>query len=240
MQFLHDYFRLIDFSAFFIDFSCIFLPDRYNVEQNFVFLKVIAMYSQHQAMRKFVITALLVGLTLLLGFTPIGIISLPPANITIMVLPVVIGTLSQGLGVGLLLGLVFGVSSAVKALFLAPSALMAPLMASSPLWVLAISILPRLCVPIAAFLAMKAVLHGRKQKTALSVGVAAAAATLTNTVLYLGSMYLVYVLLGLDSAAVVSLILGAGALNGSLEIVAAVIVCTPVVLALQKAFIQED
>ena len=49
-------------------------------------------------------------------------------------------------------------------------------------------------------------------------------------------MLLFYTMAGLDSAAVLGVIAGVGALNGSLEAVAAVVVCTPVVIALTNIF----
>ena len=55
------------------------------------------------------------------------------------------------------------------------------------------------------------------------MGVAAAAGSLINTVFYLGLMLVFYSITGLDSAAVLGTIAGVGALNGSLEAVAAVL-----------------
>ena len=60
------------------------------------------------------------------------------------------------------------------------------------------------------------------------------AGTLTNTVFYLGLMLLFYILTSLDAAAVLGLIAGTGALGGGAEAVVAVLVTTPVVLALEK------
>jgi len=58
--------------------------------------------------------------------------------------------------------------------------------------------------------------------------------SLTNTVFFLGLMLLFYVLLGLDSAAVLGVIGGTGLIAGSLEAVANAVVSTAVLTALWK------
>lgn len=60
-----------------------------------------------KAIHRFTWTALLAALIILLGVTPIGLIPLGFINVTILCLPVIIGTLLLGLRTGLVLGLVF-------------------------------------------------------------------------------------------------------------------------------------
>ena len=50
------------------------------------------------------LTAILVAVMLLFGFTPIGYIPLGPVQVTLMCLPVIIGTLVLGLRTGFILG----------------------------------------------------------------------------------------------------------------------------------------
>ena len=177
---------------------------------------------------KLALAGVLAAVTFLLGLTPIGIIPIPPANVTLMCLPVIIGTLTTSLGLGMVLGLVFGITSVIRA-FTAPSVLVVPLLAL----VVVMSVVSRLLIPVAAYYVHKWISrHGKWEKT--SVGVAAAAGSLINTVFYLGLMLVFYSITGLDSAAVLGTIAGVGALNGSLEAVAAVLICTPVVLAVNK------
>ena len=57
---------------------------------------------------------------------------------------------------------------------------------------------------------------------------------MTNTVFYLGLMLLFYTMAGLDSAPVLGIIGGTGIIAGSLEAVAAAVIATPCVLALNK------
>ena len=80
---------------------------------------------------KLALAGVLAAVTFLLGLTPIGIIPIPPANVTLMCLPVIIGTLTTSLGLGMVLGLVFGITSVIRA-FTAPSVLVVPLLGASP------------------------------------------------------------------------------------------------------------
>jgi len=96
------------------------------------------------------ILALLIALIILLGFTPLGLIPLGFINVTILCIPVIIGTLYLGWKSGLLLGFCFGAVSFCSAL-IKPSALVSTLMAKSPIWVAAMSIIPRLCIPLVAW-----------------------------------------------------------------------------------------
>ena len=184
------------------------------------------------------LTALFVALVLLFGLTPIGMIPLGFINITILGIPVVVGTLVLGLKAGLLLGLCFGIVSGLSAFgyspFASPSALAGTLAAAN--WVLAwvMCLVPRLLVPVSAHLIYRAAARGNTQsKRALSC--AAVAGSLTNTVLYLGLMLLFYRLLGLDDSRVLALIGGTALIAGSAEAVVNALITPAVVIALRKA-----
>ena len=141
-------------------------------------------------LKNFVLLALFVALIVLLGFTPLGLIPLGFINVTILCVPVIVGTLHLGWKYGLVLGLAFGATSFASAL-MKPSALVATLMAASPLAVAVMSILPRLCVPLTAWLVYSRV---RKYNDTAAISAGAVVGSLTNTVLYLGLMLLFYVL----------------------------------------------
>lgn len=176
-----------------------------------------------------VLLALFVALIVLLGFTPLGLIPLGFINVTILCVPVVVGALYMGWKSGLVLGLAFGLTSFISAL-MKPSALVSTLMGASPALVAVMSILPRLLVPLVAC-GVHARLRGKREN--LAVGVAAVCGSLTNTVCYLGLMLLFYVLCGIDTASVLSLIGGTALIAGSCEAVAAAVLCTPIWLALR-------
>lgn len=176
----------------------------------------------------FVLLALFVALIVLLGFTPLGLIPLGFINVTILCVPVIVGALYMGWKNGLLLGLAFGLTSFISAL-MKPSALVSTLMGASPVLVALMSILPRLLVPMVAYGVYTRL---RSKQENLAVGVAAVCGSLTNTVFYLGLMLLFYVLCGIDTASVLSLIGGTALIAGTCEAIAAAVLCTPILMAL--------
>ncbi len=185
-------------------------------------------------LRKLATTGILAGIMLFLALTNFAVISIGPANMSFCCVPIVIGTLICGLDTGLLLGGIFGLSSVWKA-FTAPSALVIPLMGASPVYVIIMSLGARLLIPVTVWLIDKAF---KKHVVAGNI-VSSAAGSLTNTVFYLGLMLLFYVMAGIDSATVLGVIAGVGALNGSLEAIACMVVCPPVVYALRKSFLKK-
>jgi uncharacterized membrane protein len=72
----------------------------------------------------------------------------------------------------------------------------------------------------------------KKPNKKRSVGLSAVAGSLTNTVFYLGLMLLFYVMAGIDSEKVLTLIGGTGLIAGSLEAVVSALISTAVVAAL--------
>lgn len=185
---------------------------------------------EREKLGNLVLLALFVALIVLLGFTPLGLIPLGFINVTILCVPVIVGTLYMGWKNGLILGLAFGLTSFASAL-MKPSALVSTLMGASPVLVALMSIVPRLLVPLTAY-AVHARLRGKREN--LAVGVAAVCGSLTNTVFYLGLMLLFYVLCGIDTTSVLSLIGGTALIAGTCEAVAAAVLCTPILLALRR------
>ena len=183
-----------------------------------------------QQMVDFVLLALFVALIFLLGLTPLGLIPLGFCNVTLLCIPVAVGTIYMGWKRGLLLGLAFGATSFVSAL-IKPSALVATLMGASPFYTAVMTFLPRLCVPLVIWgvykLVQKRLPHG-------ATAVAAAMGSLTNTVLYLGLMLLFYVLCGIDSAQVLTTIGIVAGGAGPAEAIAAALICPPILTALGK------
>ena len=146
--------------------------------------------------------ALLMALIFLMGQTPLGLIPLGFCNVTLLVIPVAVGTLFMGLKYGVLLGLTFGATSFVSAL-LRPSTLVGTLMGASLPMVIVMTFLPRLMVPVVIHFVHKAMAH-KLEKTGLAV--AAACGSLTNTILYLGLMLIFYMICGIDNTAVLTAI----------------------------------
>ena len=103
---------------------------------------------------KLTVTALFIALVLLFGLTPVGLIPLGFVNVTILCVPVIVGTLLLGLRTGLILGACFGTVSALSAFGIwgTPSTLAATLVAANPFLALILCFLPRLLIPTVTFL----------------------------------------------------------------------------------------
>ncbi len=186
--------------------------------------------------RRLTTTALMAALTLVLGLTPIGFFTIPftTIDITLMCLPVIIGAVVIGWREGLLLGLLFALTSLTKALT-APSPLVAALL-PYPLALYPSIFLPRLLIPLVAYGVWR--LTTRLPK-ALGLSITAAVGSLTNTVFFLGMLYMlgagpIAEQLGMTTGAVSALLAGVVLSNGLPEAAAAVVLCVPVILALQN------
>ena len=179
---------------------------------------------------EFVLLSLFVALIFLLGLTPLGLIPLGFCNVTLLCIPVAVGTMHMGWKKGLLLGLSFGATSFTSAM-LHPSALVGTLMGANMVYMTIMTFLPRLCVPLVIWGVYT--LLKKKQKH-IAVAVAAACGSLTNTVLYLGLMLLFYILCGIDNTAVLTAIAATAGGAGPAEAIAAAIICPPVLAAISK------
>ncbi len=179
--------------------------------------------------RNLTISALLCGLILLFGLTPVGLIPLGFINITTLCLPVIAGTLTMGLKAGMLYGFLFGTASLLSMLGLGmmpPSMLASNLFASLPVGAVIMCYVPRFAVPFTAW-----AVYGGKEKR---IKLAAPAASFANTILYLGLMWAFYALAGLDTAPIIGLILGTGFLGGGAEALTAFLIVPPLTKAINK------
>ncbi len=189
-----------------------------------------------QAVLSLVITAMFIALILIFGMTPLGLIPLGFINVTILCIPVIIGTIMQGLKTGLILGACFGLTSALSAFGMTltpPSALASALVAASPLLAIVMCFFPRLMIPVAANAVYK-LISGKDQQSAKALPFCAALGSLTNTVLYLGLMLFFYTLVGLDSTTLLTIIGGTGIIAGGSEAVVAALLVTPIVITLWR------
>ena len=191
--------------------------------------------------RKFVTIALLVAVCLLLGLTPIGYIPIPPIEITLLAIPVIIGVMTEGLGAGLVLGFFFGLTSFLQ-IFIKPTPFSQLLFALSPLKTVILVFVPRMLVPVTAWLVHKAITGESKARRGAAVGIGAFAGSLTNTVLFLGALYLLFLpeigelsaAFGTTPELLAGVLAGIGAVNGLPEAAVAVLLCIPIVAALRK------
>ena len=186
--------------------------------------------------RRLTATALMLALTLILGLTPLGFLTLPflSIDVTPMCLPIVVGTVLLGWRSGLLLGLTFALTSLYKALT-APSVLVAALMHTP--WALYPSIfVPRLLIPLAVWGVYRLT---KRLPAGVGLGITAAVGSLTNTVLFLGMLYglgagPLAASLNMSVPAVGTMLAAVVLTNGLPEAAVAVVLCVPILLALQK------
>ncbi len=183
--------------------------------------------------RRLAVLALLIAVTALFAFSPVGFISIPPLPaITIVHIPVLVGVLYEGLSAGLLLGACFGVFSLLRAL--TPASPIDTLFIN-PL----VSILPRLLIPLLAWAVYKLVLRwvGGKARYPVAWILSALLGTLTNTVGVLTMLYIVYAprlpeLMGVASSGVMAALGGVVVSNGIAEAVAAALIVPALMRAL--------
>jgi uncharacterized membrane protein len=179
--------------------------------------------------RKLTTFAMLAAISIILGFTPLGIIPIPPVGATIMHIPVIITAILEGPVLGALMGLVFGIISFVNAI-MKPTVL--SFAAMNPL----VSIVPRMLIGIVAYYAYDLI---KLKNETIKVGVSAALATLMNTVGFLGMIYLLYAepaakALGQKVDTVGKFLLVLGTTHGLPEMGVAVLITIPIVFAIKK------
>ena len=146
---------------------------------------------QSEHIRRMVIAAMLSAIVAVLTFTPIGMIPLPPPlpAATTVHIPVLVAVLVEGPVVGLIVGAVFGICSFIRAWQLGSIGL--TLFFRNPL----ISVLPRLLVPLAAlglWMLWRKLIRHNAVTDKIGAALAAVAGTITNTVLCLGLLAMIY------------------------------------------------
>ena len=197
-----------------------------------------------------VLTAVLVAIMLLFGFTPIGYIPLGVIQITLMCIPLIIGTLVLGLKVGFILGVVFACTSLAQ-LLMGSSGILTllftnPVNAYDPALMILNIFVPRLLLAPIIYYSYKGLMKVIKRKNVVTA-ICSAIGSLANTFIFLGMLYVflgesINVLLGQyglpyeSSFAMVGVIV---LTNGLPEVIAAVAICTPIIVALRKVYRQE-
>ena len=134
--------------------------------------------------RHMAVTGMLGAISVVLGMTPLGFIPVGPTNATIMHIPVIIGAIVEGPIVGMLVGLIFGISSLIRSITI-------PTPTSFVFWNPLVSILPRILIGLASYYIYKLSIKTTKNE-AVSLGIAGAIGTLVNTLGVLGMIYVLY------------------------------------------------
>lgn len=122
-----------------------------------------------------------------LGFIPLGVI-----NATIIHITVIVATLLLGLKSGMFLGFIFGLSSLLKNTF-APTLVsfcFSPFVPYGNIKSVFISIVPRIMIAVVSYYAYK--LFDKYMSSHIALVLSGAIGSLTNTVLVMGSIYLLF------------------------------------------------
>lgn len=187
---------------------------------------------------------LFAAIIFVLGLTPLGYITLPIAAITTVHIPVIIGGQQFGPKGGMLLGFFFGLTSLIR-MFLTPTAVGAVVLgthsgfgALNLALILFVTFLPRVLTGLFAALSFRLLCRFDKSRI-VAYGISSFIGSMTNTVFFLGGLYLLAFeqtaqAFGVAGEGLMAVILGIVSLNGLLEAAAAVILCTAVGKAMQS------
>lgn len=174
---------------------------------------------------------LLAAISIVLGMTPLGFIQLPMIKATIMHIPVIIGAILAGPVAGAIIGLIFGLTSMMQNIIV-PTSILSPAF-MNPL----VSVLPRILIGITAYYSYAAV---KKWNHPVAIGVGAVVGTITNTAGVFAMIFLcardLFPKVGHTTNVILGTLGGIFSVQGALEMLAAVVITLPVVLALQKVW----
>ncbi|MFV0353380.1 MAG: ECF transporter S component [Oscillospiraceae bacterium] len=185
----------------------------------------------HSSTRKLVQFSLLLAIEIILGVTPLGFIMVPPVSITLMHIPVIIGSIVMGPMYGMLLGGSFGIISLLKAIFSAVSPidlLFNPIVSGNPVASVVMSVLPRIILGLLPALLFNLLNKKLKHRT-ITIGISAIASTVVHTLLVLLFLFLFFSAIPLITVLTTILTLNVG-----LEILVAAVIAIPVCRALLR------
>ena len=187
--------------------------------------------------RKYVIAALLTALVWIMALTPLGYIPLFGVDVTLMCIPVIVGTCALGLQYGLFLGFMFALTSLFMALMGRAGVLLSPLL-NFPLAMYPTIFVPRLLIPIVTWLVYKTT---KKLNVLLSYGLSALVGSFVNTLFFLSFAYILGAnplteIYQISSRELLSSLGAIAKSNGLLEAAVSVIVCVPVLDILKRTF----
>lgn len=185
------------------------------------------------SVRDLTLVSMMVAITVILMFTPVGTIRLPIVSITIAHVPAIITAIVLGPLSGFFVALAFGVSSLFIAIT-APTGILDPFF-QNPL----VSILPRILIPLTAYLVYKGLhklLGSFKAGEYISVSIGVIVGNLTNTFGVYAMLYFVYAkqIFEKTGKPALNLIITAISTTTLIKTVGIVIVAVPVIYALNK------
>ena len=201
--------------------------------------------SKHMV-RRVSMTGMMIAITLLMSYTPLGKFPLPMAEATLAHLPTIIIAILEGPVCGIITGAAMGIIGMIHCITM-PVSPLDPFIAH-PL----VSILPRIFIGLAAYFVyagMSRLTKKAKLSDLISTAVGAAAGSITNTVGVLGMLYVTQAKTLFDamvqlgaaqagdgvSTVVIALLVGIVTTNGIAELLVITIIGTLLVMALKRA-----
>lgn len=186
-------------------------------------------YKGQEKTRKLTVTGMLLAITVILAYTPLGVIPLQPVSATTTHIPTIIAAILEGPITGAIIGLAFGLVSMFKAIT-QPTGILDPCFIN-PL----VSVLPRICIGLVAGYVYQFV-SKVNAKGGIAAVIASSLGSLTNTIGAMGIMYVIYgtKLTSQMGEAAGPVIWGIITTYGIMEMLAAVVICTAVVTAVKK------
>ncbi|MBO0477791.1 ECF transporter S component [Vagococcus sp. DIV0080] len=164
-----------------------------------------------------------------LGYIPLFATSLTIIHITVIVAAITLGTKD-----GMLIGFIWGTLTMIRA-WTMPTTPLDTLIFTNPV----VSVLPRICVGLVAGVVFT-LLYKKTKKFYMATAVSAALASLTNTVLVLGLMGILYTgpvaeAYGTTTSGLMAVLLTIVGTNGIPEMIAAIIITPLIVKAIFSA-----
>ncbi|MCL2494297.1 MAG: ECF transporter S component [Oscillospiraceae bacterium] len=195
--------------------------------------------SKRQKTYELALYAMLTALIIVMTFTPVGYITTPTLSVTLIHLPVIIAAVTLGPKGGTLTGAVWGITCLIKA-FVAPPSPIDGLLFRNPL----VSVFPRVLAGFAAGVIFWAISKsGRNTKAALGSGLAALGGALTNTVVTLSLIYILYhdalEIQGVSVGGLGRWMWAIAGVNAPIEIAAAVVLAVPVSVAVRRVMAKQ-
>lgn len=186
-------------------------------------------------------TAILAALIILMTFTPIGYIPLGPVKMTLLTLPVMVGSVVLGARSGIILGSIFGLTSFYTCFGMDFVGM--GLLSINPFLTFVMCFVPRVLCGWLPALIYKAISQNGTKRTMLAIPVAGASVAIINTVLFLGSMWLFFgnslsEVVGIEINNIFALFALFAGTNGLIEIAVNIVVgtaiCKPLTIAKKR------
>ena len=187
---------------------------------------------RNQKTYEMVLTALFAAIIVIMAFTPFGYIPLGVINATIIHIPVILGALFLGPKIGASLGFIFGLTSMLKATFIGgtvSSFVFSPVLAAGieggagAVKSVLICFVPRILVGVVPYYVFRLIRKCiKKGSRSIGFAVAGVSGALTNTILVMGGIYLLFKdsyaeAIGVSAIAVIGIVMGFVGSNGIRE-----------------------